>query len=285
MDKHINYPVGKISRLILFFAALFLCFVVQTQKTYAVVEDFVYVIDQYGERWRPGEMTNTNIFATVIEDTVANPALNGEKVIAPGTSGNYSFTIHNTYEYPIEYTVIGRDQNVDELPLDFKLRVANGPWITQGDDSWNLWSDTFPLDYKRTLESGMSETINLQWQWPFERNRDPEDTDYGVLAQTRDLIYELSLNVIVETDEGTAPSGDDPDPGGSGEVPNTQGDSPGDGDSYISRASSFFSERRWRTLPQTGESLAKASIVIGFLIVFFVFIIWRRRGRQDEQDS
>ncbi|MGM0214890.1 LPXTG cell wall anchor domain-containing protein [Enterococcus sp. AZ109] len=283
MDKQLCYPASKISRLILFVAALFLFFVVQPQETYGAIEDFVYVIDQYGERWRPGEMTNTNIFATVIEDTVANPALNGEKVIAPGTSGNYSFTIHNTYEYPIEYTVIGRDQNVDELPLDFKLRVANGPWITQGENSWNLWSTTFPLNYKRTLESGMSETINLQWQWPFERNRDPEDTDYGVLATTRDLIYELSLNVVVESDEGTTPTNEDP--GNSGTVPDTNGNTPADGESYIERASSFFSERKWRSLPQTGESLAKASIVIGFLIVFFVFIIWRRKGRQDEQDS
>lgn len=265
MGKPINHPLAKFQLLIFFFTAFVLCLIVQSSYSYAAVEDFVYVEDQYGERWRPGEMTNTNIFATIIEDTVASPALDGEKLIAPGTSGKYSFTIHNTYEHPIEYTVIGKDQNIDALPLDFKLRVANGPWITQGNDHWNLWSSTFPLSYTRKLESGMSETINLQWQWPFERNRDPDDTDYGAIAETRALIYKLTLNVIVETDEGQGKLAD--------ANPNDK------------KVSGFFSDKKWRAYPQTGESLAKASIVIGFLILFFVFIIWRlRKGQQNENN-
>ena len=263
MGKQTNNPLAKTILFVLFFAAFVLGFIGQPLDSYAAVEDFVYVEDQYGERWRPGEMTNTNIFATIIEDTVASPAIDGEKLLAPGTSGSYSFNIHNTYEHAIEYTVIGKDQNTDELPLDFKLRVANGPWITQGNDRWNLWSSTFPLNYTRKLESGMSETINLQWQWPFERNRDPNDTDYGEIARTRELLYKLKLNVIVETDEGHRQLADT--------------------EATDKKVAGFFSDKKWRAYPQTGESLAKASIVIGFLILFFVFIVWRlRKGHQDE---
>ncbi|MGG5317302.1 LPXTG cell wall anchor domain-containing protein [Enterococcus sp. AZ072] len=257
----------KVKQLLLIFAAFFLCLTIHTQASYAAAEDFVYVEDQYGERWRPGEMTSTNIFTTIIVDTAAKTTADGEKLIAPGTSGEYSFTIHNTYEHPIDYTVIGKDQNIDELPLDFKLRVANGPWITEGSDRWNLWSNTFPLSYTRKLESGMSETINLQWQWPFERSRDLGDTNYGEIAKTRELIYQLTLNVLVETDDGQGK----PKP-----VDTSVNDRKGSG---------FFSDKKWRTYPQTGESLAKASIVIGFLILFFVFIIFRlRKGQQDENN-
>lgn len=268
MGKQMNNPLAKTTLFILFFAAFVLCSIVQPLDSYAAVEDFVYVEDQYGERWRPGEMTNTNIFATIIEDTVASPTTDGEKLIAPGTSGSYSFTIYNNYEHSIDYTVIGKDQNIDELPLDFKLRVANGPWITQGSDRWNLWSSTFPLSYTRKLESGMSETIHLQWRWPFERNRDPDDTDYGEIAKTKELIYKLTLNVIVETDEGH------------GQLADTNTNT------TDKKGSGFFSDKKWRAYPQTGESLAKASIVIGFLILFFVFIVWRlRKGQQDETTS
>ena len=269
-DQRVYYPHKRVVLFFLFVVTFILAFFPSSAE--AALEDHVYIEDQYGERWRPGEMTSANIFATILERTVDSPTADGEKLIAPGTSGYYSFTIHNDYEQPIEYIVTGRDENEQELPLDFKLRVTNGPWIKGSENAWSLWSATFPLDYKRRLAAGQSETIDLTWQWPFERDKDKNDTSFGERALKEELVYRLTLNVIVETDEEVADIKGNTQKNVTKEpVQNT----------LAQDSAAFFKQKLWRQYPQTGEFIAKSSIVMGILIVLFIYIVWRvRKGRE-----
>ncbi|MEO1772245.1 LPXTG cell wall anchor domain-containing protein [Candidatus Enterococcus ferrettii] len=219
------------------------------QSVLAALEDHVFIEDQYGDRWKPGEMTSTNIFSIIIEPTVDSPSEDSEKLIAPGTSGSYSFTVHNNYHRPINYKLIGRNENKPEIPLEFKLRIMDGPWIKGEEETWSLWSDTFPLNYQRTLLSGSDETIQVMWQWPFERDRDAGDTLFGQRALSEKLAYQLTLNVVAEE--------------------NTKNQATED------RRASLSTNKSRLQLPKTGESLSQGGVLFGIFILVFVFFLWR----------
>lgn len=223
----------------------------------ADAEEQVFIQDQYGERWKPGEMTSANIFNTINDPAVDSLIEEEGKLIAPGTSGSYSFTVYNSSSKSINYTLIGGNENKDEIPLDFKLRIVAGPWIKGQEGDWSLWSDTFPLNYQRTLAPGNHETIQLMWQWPFEQGKDREDTFFGERALHENLSYQLTLNVVAEEDTSEKSSKEE----------KTAQPSP----------------KKWLQLPKTGESIKSAYVIAG--IVILTFTIWRiHKGRRRKCD-
>lgn len=295
-----NFPMHKSKQLIIgmgLFCALFCLLFVLPKGALATEKDLtknVYVWDQYGDRWQPGKMTSTNIFDTVIDEHVADRTEPLEpKLIAPGTRGNYSFTVYNDSKEPVDYLLTGKNENEKKLPLDFKFRLKDGTWFKGSETAWSFWSDTFPLSYKRTLQPGTSETIELQWQWPFERDKDEEDTSFGDLALKEDIIYNLTLNVTAEFNDETPPSESeepvDPDPTEPSESqdpedpPGSQPQDPGEPTEPSTPSRSL--PDTFRRLMQTGEAKSILLLVIGVLILFFVFFIYRRRKKEQDEDD
>lgn len=218
----------------------------------AALEDQVFIEDQYGEYWKPGEMSSANIFSTINEPTINSPTKNAEKLIAPGTSGSYSFTVHNTGDQTITYKLIGRNKNEQKLPLEFKCRIEDGPWIKGSEEAWSLWSDTFPLNYQHTLLSRNAETIQVMWRWPFERNRDAEDTLFGQRALNEELSYQLTLNVVAE------------------------------GTSAKEEKQSLFTNKLEKNYPKTGDTISQGGQLLGISILVSTYLLWKFRQRNKK---
>lgn len=94
--------------------------------------------------------------------TDANVDVDGtgnEKVIAPGTTGEFTFTIANASEVTANYEIAIAETNANNIPIEYK--VGNGAW-------------TVPTDGKLTVQSaeniamGASKDIVVAWRWAFE---------------------------------------------------------------------------------------------------------------------
>ena len=103
------------------------------------------------------------------------------KIIAPGTSGEFSFDVENTSEVNAKYSLSYTVTNDRNIPVEFS--VDDGPWVSAL-DSKNVTD--------KAIAMGVKETINVKWRWAFEggsstnfqkSQTDNTDTALGVTAQ------------------------------------------------------------------------------------------------------
>jgi len=122
-----------------------------------------------------------NLFDT-IKDTDGSTetdvkSANSDKVIAPGTTGNFEVQLTNasevSAEYAIDYTVV----NDNNIPVEFSTDGTN-------------WSSTLEDVTATTIAAGTPTTIKIQWRWAYEvqdagsdpatySQRDEQDTTLG----------------------------------------------------------------------------------------------------------
>lgn len=121
----------------------------------------------------------------------------GSKVVAPGTSGSYSFAVRNSGGQPATYKVwaeTAQDGASVSIPLDVAL--------TSGSATCQNLADAGELD------PGNSAIYAISWQWPFEEGQDAadlsasdaRDTTLGNLAAARRATYAVTLHMQAEAE-------------------------------------------------------------------------------------
>ena len=179
---------------------------------------------------------------------------NGDKLIAPGTSWEYAFTLRNAKDVAIDYTmrVEARVEGMEDvdglLPVTARFSGPDG-WLTDEGGSYIPVLGLNEVNDSGVLSGGNIADYKLEWQWPFEsggEEADAFDTMLGNMAAfDHDIV--LYINIIVEAEADT-----DPDAIG--------GVSPGTGDD--------FSAALWVTL-----------MVVSLFAFVFVLI---RNGEEKE---
>ncbi len=139
----------------------------------------------------------------------------GEKVIAPGTSNHYEFSLKNTGNISMDYTMtLGSAFTFAnrQLPIEIRLR-SGGRWILGGDDAW-----TQPDELKQIRESGTVPvnqyiTYTFEWRWLFESGADDtlllsdlNDTVLGNAAVEQKVEFQLDIAVQSTVTAGAVPS-------------------------------------------------------------------------------
>ena len=122
---------------------------------------------------------------TNADGTVTVESSDGRKVIAPGTSNTYDFTLKNTGNISIDYTlaVEGVFELSDEN-LPFFVRLRRGEkWISGGEDSWVHVDELEDAVEKGTLPRDKAVTYTFEWMWPYESD-DEHDVLIGNLNDT-----------------------------------------------------------------------------------------------------
>ena len=103
------------------------------------------------------------------------------KIIAPGTSGEFSFDVENTSEVNAKYSLSYTVTNDGNIPVEFS--VDDGPWVSAL-DSKNVTD--------KAIAMGVKETVKVKWRWAYEggsstnfktSQTDNTDTALGVTAQ------------------------------------------------------------------------------------------------------
>ena len=153
-----------------------------------------------------------DLFANVKDESGADEnavsvAGDGETaIIAPGTSGSFSYTLQNasevTAKYVIDYTVVKTDSNI---PIVFRASE---------NDSWT--SDINDLDISTAVNmpiGSAATTFTVYWKWAFDGGVDSTDTALGldgddtVTVSVKITATQVNLNET-EAPEIEAPSQD-----------------------------------------------------------------------------
>lgn len=165
--------------------------------------------------------TDVEIFRVSYENgqgqvTVASAS--GDKVIAPGTSNSYSFTLKNTSDHSLEYIMEMEAYFSDgdhKIPVNARVFDKYGDYYAGTAESMVPVEELNKVSDSGKLKAGYQMPYTLQWEWPYEGD-DSYDTLLGSLAADEDI----ALTIVINTTASYTPD------------PATDGESPQTGDTF-----------------------------------------------------
>ena len=205
------------------------------------------------------------------EITVIGAEGKTDKLIAPGTSNLYQFTLANPGDVALDYTltmeayITGTDL---WIPVNVRVWDYTNKYLLGSSDSMVDVMELNTVSESAELGAGKYAVYNLEWEWPFERAdengditmNDVYDTMLGNLAVDEDLRLHIVIRTYAEYDEEP----ENPDAG-------------------------------LTNPPQTGDNshlipfiLLGIGSLIGLCVIILAFFKLRRKEKQDgnyEQDE
>lgn len=166
-------------------------------------------------------ITNVELFKVSYENGEGKITVDGgtDKVIAPGTSNAYTFTLENSGDFALDYSLdLSAFVNFSDhdIPIKVRLRTADGSYAVGSEDSFEDILDLDGMVCESTIGAGRQHTYTMDWEWAFEGD-DEYDTYLGNLAVEN---QEVTLTVIIETNAKQSADSDN----SSGDLPPTGDD-------------------------------------------------------------
>ncbi len=163
------------------------------------------------------------------DGSITVESANGDKLIAPGTSNTYSFTLKNTGNIDLDCTLVLEGvfklANRD-IPMFVRLS-EDGRWIMGGSEEWIHVDEMNELVESNTLPRGEATTYLFEWMWPYELDDDTDillgdildsmlspdgnDTELGSGSIGVDTKFLLNIRVTSEISAGATAEFDDGD--------------------------------------------------------------------------
>ncbi len=170
--------------------------------------------------------TSIDLFKTTYSDANGNVTVqsnNGDKVIAPGTTNYYIFTIKNTGNISLDYSlVLDGVFQIQDHPLPFYVRLRCGyEWLVGDPEHWIHVDELGEVTAQRTLPRNTSDTYVFEWQWPYEADKesdqligdlndtlisaDANDTKLGDIAVLVNADFRLQITTTTMVTPGAIP--------------------------------------------------------------------------------
>lgn len=188
----------------------------------------------YDENTVWSTQTDVKIFKMTYDnasgEVTVKPNSGTDKLLAPGTSNEYTFTLENTGNVPLDYTMSMEAWFGSKYVIPVQARVSdyNGNYLL---GSAHHAEDVLKLNSvgdSGVLGAGRCAVYTLDWEWVFEQGIDDYDTMLGNLAVDDDIT--LTIRIITtavydddpdNTDQGLPNPGDDPTNPGTGIIIST----------------------------------------------------------------
>lgn len=233
----------------------------------------------------------------------------GDKVIAPGTSNYYDFTIENNGNIPLDYTIsIGVEafpydsEPASKLPLEWRLVDKNGEDVS----GWKTYTGTTGVLQVRTLDIYKKDDYTIEWRWQFERGDDEYDTYIGNLSAEIPVGVDATIYVTAEQNPYWHPQipdpPDDPDepviPPDDVQAPDLvesndneviPADKGSDGSVQDAWKSNLQSASRTADRSQTAHRALYTAILAvsltGLVIIFIIVIVRKKHDEENADDK
>ena len=122
-----------------------------------------------------------------------NAAFEYTNKIAPGVSNSYNFKVHNETENTIRYNIEFLEESEYALNMRYRLKCADN-YIIGSDTEWVGASEL--ISALKELPMDGVDSYTLDWEWPYESNRDALDTEIG-----EKMTSEYSLGIKINFEE------------------------------------------------------------------------------------
>lgn len=197
----------RVASLLLALVLVTTCFVGATFAKYvseASAEDAV-VVAKWSFKVNNEEIAVTgsapeldfNLFETIKDSNGSTEADVKAGLIAPGTSGSFSFDVENSSEVTANYTIAFKQTQANmptgyTAPIKFysdaafqnEIQATEGVYTLQGGE---LTSGT----------SAAAQTVYWQWAYSTGADADAIDTAIGIAAQTGSAVPSITINTTV----------------------------------------------------------------------------------------
>lgn len=141
-------------------------------------------------------------------------SLSGDKIIAPGTSNEYEFSLKNTGNISLNYTMLLDSVFTllnQDLPMQVRLRSGDR-WILGSENSWADAESLSGIIESGTVDANKYVVYTFEWRWPFETDvddnlilNDLNDTVIAEAAVNQDVTFKLSIKTQSEVTPGAVP--------------------------------------------------------------------------------
>ena len=169
--------------------------------TVLVPKDPIFKVEDENTVWEGH--TQVEIFRVSYENgegKITVQSGKGDKVIAPGTSNEYAFTLKNTGKESLDYTLEMEAYFSNEefaIPVVVRLLDYQGTYLLGNDEAYTNVLDLNQVNESGSLSAGYIAPYTLQWQWPFEGD-DAYDTLLGNMAVDEDLTLTIVIRTVAE---------------------------------------------------------------------------------------
>ena len=135
--------------------------------------------------------------------------MDGQNVVAPGTSVEYTIRLKNTDKTAIDYDMVPNIHFTSEydIPILVRMIAPDGSYMVGDAKTWVKVEELNSLQEHRTLKKGESVEYTFQWKWEFETGNDAYDTQLGSASVTTDIGLSVEFSVLAEANTDVQANG------------------------------------------------------------------------------
>lgn len=185
-----------------FWAALIILILLSTFSMVLLALQLVeYVtVDDKELRLQTNMDTSLDLFSVSYKNAsgdITVSGMDGQKVVAPGTSVEYTARLRNTEEFAIDYTLIPliKSESAYIIPMVVRMIGPDGNYLIGNAKTWVSIAEMPAKESVDTLAPGESAEYIFQWKWAFESGDDEYDTHLGTSAVKNDINLKASFTV------------------------------------------------------------------------------------------
>lgn len=133
----------------------------------------------------------------------------GQKVIAPGTSVDYTIRLRNKDKSAIDYELIPEVSYESEyaVPIVVRMLDNDGNYIIGDAKTWATVEEVEGIVENKTLLKGESTEYVFQWKWDYESGDDEYDTFLGSIANEENVGVSVKLDLRAEANTSVGANG------------------------------------------------------------------------------
>lgn len=144
-----------------------------------------------------------DLFSVQYENTsgeITVSGIDGEKVVAPGTSMEYTIRLRNKDKIAIDYELIPNISYTSDhaIPILIRMLDDNGEYIIGDAKTWVTIDEIITQKGRGTLLKGQSAEYVFQWKWEFESGDDYYDTQLGNDATKENIGISVKFDLHAE---------------------------------------------------------------------------------------
>ena len=186
---------------------LLICFLILFLMTSAILGSRLYEMatrDKYtvdlGLGQPESEIELFRIEYTNQQGEITVQGVNGENVVAPGTTVTYDIRLRNNEDVIIDFLMEPAVEFLsgDIVPIQFKIVDDYGNYILGSENEWVGIDSVNGLYHKGSIHPGEVFTYHLTWQWVFEL--DEEQNAYDTYLGNLDGEILPGIRLSIETD-------------------------------------------------------------------------------------